>query len=481
MKGYNPLSWEYTLLENGEKIYSEHRLNIVQQNLKTIYDLIDDIRINANNDLLVVQNNLNTKSVHNPTAENTGWLASKLIEGLGVIFPSGTALAIMATIIAKLTSAGITAVSKDASKDLYNPIQQAVNDTRDCMNAILNELELKITKWNKNMKEEWNTEYECSGVLIPELKGKITLSELGNFDMYFPKKGESDDYVNTRIQLSKHAISLLTQHLLPVKWKIRKFGAHPDGDSQGGYNAYWFWSVSWYETSSTDKWNEWKRYNKFPEIPSNLKDNVSGPFEDIGFHQNINGYNQYYQPFAMGGNQNTSGPYTAYWWTRMSNKRWMYWGGRYCTNMDAKTQGDNCQSETRDGNIVKGTPFTDFIEDILYSNKYTTMYNDKSTLVWYKLKDSNGNEYINSRKIEHLTCTNYCNDWYYQKNLFKWNWAFKGIQLRFYSLVDINGNTAPDVLINWLFKDDGHGKTLNPNGIASRVDVYHKWNLSFYN
>jgi len=79
-----------------------------------------------------------------------------------------------------------------------------------------------------------------------------------------------------------------------------------------------------------------------------------------------------------------------------------------------------------------------------------------------------------------MTTTNFCNDWRYEKNIFKWNWAYRGIRIRIYTLVDASGNYASDTLSEWLFKDDGAGEILNKDGIASRVDIYHNWGLKMY-
>ncbi len=52
---YQPKTWEYTInKETGNKVYVDEQLNKVQQNLKTLFDLIDDIRINSNTNLLYV-------------------------------------------------------------------------------------------------------------------------------------------------------------------------------------------------------------------------------------------------------------------------------------------------------------------------------------------------------------------------------------------------------------------------------------------
>jgi hypothetical protein len=75
---YTPSSWKYTLNEKNEKVYDDHILNIVQENLLTISKFIDDFRQDARYDITIVQDNLNAKTVHNPTVSIIGFFASKL-------------------------------------------------------------------------------------------------------------------------------------------------------------------------------------------------------------------------------------------------------------------------------------------------------------------------------------------------------------------------------------------------------------------
>lgn len=482
--GYQPINFKYTTSESGDRVYEDHNLNILQANLITIYELVDDVRTQAQLDLLTIQNNLNTQSTKNPTVENIGWMVSKCIEASALIFPAGTITAVVAGLTARLLSGATQALTKDKQSDSYNAIQSSVNNTRDSMLETFDQLKKLITSWNENMEAQWHVEYDCPGIEYSGFKGKVTLSELATYNFYFPKKGMKNEYDQARNELSSKIATLTTKVLLPVKYKIYEVHSVNSEDSTR-YCPRWFWAVSWYETSSTSKWNTWRGRKEFPAIPNDLQDSVGGPWEDIGAFRDIKGGYQYWQGFDNAGEvceDDRFSPDHQYYWTRMSNHRWMYWGGRNCSRWDAKEQGSSDNSKVdQNGNIIQGTPFLDFFDDVCkdtirgygyyWGNPVT-----KSLLVWYKLNDGT----INNRDVRHMTTVDYCNDWFYQKNIFKWNWAYRGIQLRFYALVDKDGNYVSDTLTDWLFKDDGYGNTTNPHGIASRIDVYHNWGLEFY-
>lgn len=58
---------------------------------------------------------------------------------------------------------------------------------------------------------------------------------------------------------------------------------------------------------------------------------------------------------------------------------------------------------------------------------------------------------------------------------------YVGNIIHFGVLVDSNGDKAPKVLSNWLFKDSVDGSKISKYGIAMREDVFRNWNLSRYN
>lgn len=474
---YTPTTWEYDVV-HGEKVYKDEQLNVLQTNLKTLYELVADLRTQAQIDLLTVQNNLNVRSIKNPTVENVGWLISKCFEAGALIFPAGTMTAVAAGLIARILSGGTQALTRDKTTDSYNAIQSAVNNTHDAMIEAFDQLQSLITNWREDMQSQWLVEYAAPGIDNPSLNKPITLAELATFPGYFPRRGEQTGYDQTRNFVSKQIEYQVTKQLLPVRFKIYEESNGPDSDK-------YFWSVQWYETSSTSKWNEWRGRKEFPAIPNDLRGDVGGPWEDIGAHRDIKGGTQYWQGYENSGYDCTDekfSPDHQYWWTRMSGHRWMYWGGRNCSRWDAKEQGTTDNSKIdKDGNIIQGTPFLDFFDDLAYDvhigyGYYWQNPAQKNALVWYKLSDGS----INNRQASRMTCTDYCNDWRYEKNWFKWNWAYRGIRTRIYNIVDQDGHYASDILGQWLFKDDGYGNVTNPHGIANKVDVYHNWGLSNY-
>ena len=133
---YTPSTWHYTVNEKNEKVYDDHILNIVQENLLTISKFIDDFRQDARYDITIVQDNLNARTVHDPTVSIIGMFVSKIIEGLGVIFTAGTAAAIITTITCKIISGIVSTLTSDKSTDTYNKILQASNDLRDALEQV---------------------------------------------------------------------------------------------------------------------------------------------------------------------------------------------------------------------------------------------------------------------------------------------------------------------------------------------------------
>lgn len=57
------------------------------------------------------------------------------------------------------------------------------------------------------------------------------------------------------------------------------------------------------------------------------------------------------------------------------------------------------------------------------------------------------------------------------------NRAYSGYEIKHAVLMDSAGGYAPSSLGSWLFIDDGTGKVINKNGIATRADVYKNWGL----
>lgn len=477
--GYQPTDWGYEPDGHGGRIYHDPRLNVLRDNLKTMYDLIDDLRIQSHDDLHTIQDNLNAKTVNDPTVSIIGWLASKCVEVIALAFPAGKPAAIIAGLTCRLISGAIQHLTSNSQSDSYNAIQSAVNNLRDAMDELFTQLEKQITDWQKDPQKYWNTPYAYPAELGGTADHTITLAQLAECADFFPRKGYDDDYDVVRELLFRQTRLVMTRQLLPVSYSIHWSAGQHD---HGGYvtNKRWFWQVAWYETKSSNKWDEWRRRREFPNIPSDLKDSIGGWWEDIDYSEDYKGGKQYYQPFDRQGDHDYGAPgHIWYWWTRASGRRWMYWGGRHVPTWNAHDQGPGNDSKVdNNGNIIQGTPFLDLIEDMLHTNNYDWAFPHACTLVWYKLKDQRtGQEFINSRKVEHMTCVDYCNDWYYEVNTFRWNWAYRGIGLRFAFLVDKQGNPASDSLCNWLFRDDGHGKVINPHGIADRLDVFFNWSM----
>lgn len=469
---YTPTTWHYVVDEKGDRVYDDHILNVVQQNLLTLSTLIDDIRTDANTNILFVQNWANCKTVKDATAQTISLFASKIIEGLGVIFTAGTPAAIIATIACKLVSALITHFANPQSKDTYNQLQSVASDLKLSIDKHCFLIQEKIALWLGDLKLEWNTELECLGAKHPEFIGPVKLSDLAT-DNFLPKRG-STDYVFCREKMNDFSTYEAAAALIPVRWRIRKHRAFP---SDGISNYLCGWQVEFYKVYNRSTWDSWKNSSDFPKIPGNLSGDIEGPYEyiEMGDNAHAQRFMSWYEAFrdyswSDGSKYNESKPW--------SGTRWMGFSGRNDYHID----------EDDHSNLTKGTSFLDLIDDILNGvynaygdwNAKNSIPNEPSYYLWYKTKRKNEPEIINDRRVWTLMGNEACQDWVYDSyDIFHWGRAYKGITLNHYTLVDENSNYAPKEFCSWLFKDNGHGKITNEDGVAEIGDVYHNWGLSF--
>jgi hypothetical protein len=468
---YTPTTWDYTVNSKNEKIYKDHILNIVQENLLTISKFIDDFRDDARYDITIVQDNVNAKTVHDPSVSIIGMFVSKIIEGLGVIFPAGTAAAIITTIACKIISGIISTLTTDKSTDVYNKILDASNDLRDALEQVCFGIQLQIGRWLDDMRSNWLVEFECDGNKYPEFKGKVKLADFADTEEYFPKPA-SADYILMREKLSKDSKYESASILLPVRWKIR---AHRGFPADGISNFVKGWTVCFYKVRNRSTWDKWHSSQEFPNIPSYLSGDIEGPYEytekgDDSTKQRIMGWGQEYKDYPWSDGQQFRDS------RQWNGTRWMGISG-------------NNKLELEDNkNLKSGTSFKDCVDDILngyYSGweQNTKNYLPKtpSYYLWYKTKRNNENiEIINDRRIWTLMGNDSTIDWAYDSyDIFHWGRAYRGITFNHYTLVDQDSNYAPSVLCKWLFIDNGHGKIVNEHGVANMEDVYHKWNLKF--
>jgi hypothetical protein len=470
---YIPQSFNFQTNSKGEKVYDDRILNIVQENLITISKFIDDFRDDARYSISVTQDNILCKTVKDPTTEIIGMFISKIIEGLGVIFTAGTPAAIITTIACKILSGIVSTMTKDKSNDSYNRILEAVNDLRNALEEVTYGIQLQIGKWIDDMEKNWLVEFQCDGAKYPEFKGKVKLADLSDTEEFFPKPASSD-YIQMRHQMSLASKYEAASLLLPVRWKIRKHKGFP-GD--GISNFVKGWEVCFYKVRNRSTWDQWSSSPEFPNsIPKNLSGDIEGPYEymekgDYPNKQRIFGWFEecYDYPWSDGTDYETS-------------KR--EWGGSRWMGISGKKP-----FQIKDNyNLESGTSFMDCVDDILsgyYSgwsqNTKNCLPKEPSYYMWYKTKRKNESvEIINDRRVWTLMGNDACIDWAYDSyDIFHWGRAYKGITFNHYTLVDENSNYAPDVLCKFLFKDNGHGKIVNPEAVAEIGDVYHNWGLKF--
>ncbi len=465
---YNPTSWEFKIDEKGDRIYEDHILNIVQENLKTLSNLIDEIRFDANINILFVENWTNCKTVKDPTVKIIAFFVSKIIEGLGVVFTAGTAAAIIATIVCKIASGLVTHFSNPQSKDTYNQLQSVASDLKLSIDKHVFFIQEKIAFWLDDLRCEWDKEIESPGAKYPEFKGIVKLSDMA-IDNFLPKKG-STEYVFCREKMNEISTYEIASVLIPVRWKIRVHRGFP-ADTVS--NLLSGWQVSFYKVYNRNTWDKWISSSEFPEIPSNLSGDIEGPKEYIEGDTNSQRFMSWYETcrdyqWSDGKKYEDSKKY--------NGTRWMGFSGK------------NEHSINKDLDLKKGTSFLDLIDDILngvytahgqWSSK-NSIPDEPSYYLWYKTKRKGETEIINDKRVYTLMGNDSCRDWVYSSNsIFTWGRAYRGITLHHYTLVDENGGYAPEEMCNWLFKDNGHGDIKNENGVVGMNDFYHNWNLSF--
>lgn len=467
---YTPKTWRFNLDEKGDRIYDDHILNVVQQNLLTLSTLIDDIKTDATFNIIFTQGWANSKTIKDPTVQTIALFTSKIIEGLGVIFTAGTAAAIISTIVCKIVSGLITHFGNPQSKDTYNQLQAVASDLKLSLDKYCNFIQEKIAFWIDDLKVEWDKEIFCEGNKYPEFKSVTKLSDL-SVDTFLPKKGTTD-YVLIREKMDITSKYEAAAALIPVRWRIRTHrGFPPDGVS----NLVCGWQVEWYKVRDRGTWDRWRGSSEFPKIPLNLRNDIEGPFESIEGDvvpygkQRFISWSSISRDYSWSDGKNLNDS------KQWNGTHWMGFSGR---NYPYKFEGNN---------LVKGTSFLDLIDDIL-SGFYTatSQWSSKSSIpkepsyyLWYKTKRPNEeSEIINDKRNWTLLGNWACQDCVYDSNsIFTWGRAYRGITLHHYSMVDENGNYAPSELCYWLFKDNGHGVVKNEDAVATLEDVYHHWGL----
>ena len=464
---YTPTSWKFDKSESGDKVYKDHVLNIVQENLKTMYQLVDDVSSDAKTNILYVQGMVNTKTVRDSTAEAAGFWFSKIIEGLGVVFKAGTPAAIIATIACKVISGIATKVTTPENKDSYNAVQSKANDLKDMIDEMGTQIQLELTKCLEDLEHMWTYEYKTPGAKLPELRGISRIADMAGSQEdpikdFLPKK-PSTEYTLLRRDLNKASTYEAAASLFPVKWRIRDHRGFP---SDGISNFIKGWRVAYYKVYSRNKWNDWSGCAEFPSIPGWLRGDVEGPHLEMERSQRGSEWQRF-----LG----YSGYCKDYHWSDKQDNRWMHWSG----DRDPKI------SDRLD--ILEGMSFLDLIQDILDGRYFgygqwseeDGLPNKPSYFLWYRTKKPGENiEIINDKREYTLLDMNCAIDWEYDSyDIFHWGRAYRGIRLHHYYLVDENGGHASAELCHWLFKDNGHGKTLNENGVAEMIDVYHHWGI----
>jgi hypothetical protein len=222
---YQPRTFNYTIDQTtGLRKYEDPRLQITYLNLKKISGLVFELQTRARIDLLDAQNNVGAKAVHDQTAEILGMFASKIFEGISVIFTTGTPAAIISMIAGRLISGIITLEVKES--DPQDDIQRKANEIRDGMDAIFDELKRRIDEMIVYPEKYWNEVYHCEGYTDPKLKGDVTLADFAEAcDVLLPDPNtpEYDDFFNA---LQERCRYIIVSQLLSAKWFMKNWPSY---------------------------------------------------------------------------------------------------------------------------------------------------------------------------------------------------------------------------------------------------------------
>ena len=221
---YYPETFEYTLDPVTHlKFYKDPRLQTTYLNLRIISNLIHDTQTSARINLLTAENNIKASAVKDQTAEILGMFASKLFEGLSVVFPAGTGLAIASMIIGRMISGIITIAVKESNPN--DDIQSKANEIRDGMDAIFSELKHRIDRMINDLEKQWNVPIHCEGYLDQKYKGDVYLKDFADNSDPFPDQA-SEQYDDMLEFLEDKCLNIIVSKLLPAKWYIKDWNTY---------------------------------------------------------------------------------------------------------------------------------------------------------------------------------------------------------------------------------------------------------------
>lgn len=348
----------------GNKVYDDPKVQIVYLSLKHFSHLIRDVQIDANSDITKIQNNVDAKAVHDQTAQFLAGLMASIIGAASVFFTAGTGPAIVAMLLGKISAAAINSAIKDAKPN--DDILVKANEVQTGMDALFSELKHKIDSMVVDLEKYWTQPFEYEGT--------THLYELADQDATIPDEADPT-YDDLREYLQGECKKVITQQLLPVKWKIKT------------WDTFTFW--------------DWRRKGDGYDLSYDIVYQQYNPHTDEEF-------------WAQKFNANPAS------------------GSYYFIDTASGTKG-----------------FTDFLIE-LYNNP--------------------ADDYRYSR---------YGSYYFYTEQVQKWDGPdrWQGHDIHQMLLVDSNGDGAPKVLTDWLFKDKSNGDVVNSRNIATRKEVYRDWNI----
>lgn len=231
--GYIPKDWSFIYDNEGQRVYTDHHVQVTYVNLKTFSRIIQKTEDNAKDDLFDAINNLKASAIKNQTADLLGFFAAEILEGAAAFFPEADAAAGIAEFFGKLIS-GI-ATNEVANSVPGDDIQSKANEIRDGMIAIFNATKRKIDEMVVDPEKYWTDIFHCEDYSNLGIKGDVTLSDMAECLDYFPQEEDPmhDDFQN---YLSHRCKSILVSKLISVKWQVKKYPVYWCKD-------YYYWRL----------------------------------------------------------------------------------------------------------------------------------------------------------------------------------------------------------------------------------------------
>ena len=203
----NIISFEYTLDPDGDKTYTDSKVDKVYENLQNISDFIKDVGYRSEIEFPQIINNVNVEGIKNPTI---GMLINLICEGFG--FMGGVNFPIIGKLGGSLAGYLIVSLINSYTKVTPKNIQGEINNVWNSIKDIFDTAKIDVDTWSGDLEKYWNVEYNH-----PITGGILTIEMLSGVNFPNSHMVEYDNGVNI---VSKGVICSITRTLLQQKWRI---------------------------------------------------------------------------------------------------------------------------------------------------------------------------------------------------------------------------------------------------------------------